>query len=123
MTVSLTVDEFVEKKVVPEYRDIVKDVRALIRTAVPDAQEAISYGIPMYRLNKVLAWINPSTSGVTVGFTYGKAFEDRFGLLRGSAKHSRHVRIRTPAELNRAALRYYLKQAAAYDRRQAEGPA
>jgi hypothetical protein len=114
----MTVDEFVEAKVQPEYRDLVQELRRIIRAAAPQAEEVISYGIPMYKQRRTLAWINPSKSGITVGFTYGQRFEDRYQLLRGAAKHARNMRIRHPAELNQAALRYYLKQARALDKGQ-----
>ncbi|MBK9072009.1 MAG: DUF1801 domain-containing protein [Myxococcales bacterium] len=35
----------------PEVRRILKRIRAAIRTAVPSAEESISYGMPAYKLN------------------------------------------------------------------------
>jgi len=114
----MTVDEFVEAKVRPEHRELVQELGRVIRAAAPKAEEVISYGIPMYKQRGTLAWINPSSSGVTVGFTYGRRFEDRYALLRGAAKHARNLPVRRAAELNKAALRYYLKQAVALDKGQ-----
>jgi len=45
----------------------------------------------------------------------GVVFEDRYGLLRGGAKHSRFVRIKKLEELNKPAVRYYVKQALKHD--------
>ena len=75
----MTVDEFVQKKVQPELRDLVAEVRALMRRHAPQAEELISYGIPMYRLKKPIAWITPSQSGITLGFREGAQFEDKYG--------------------------------------------
>jgi uncharacterized protein YdhG (YjbR/CyaY superfamily) len=111
----VTVDEFVEKRVRPEHREIVAEVRALMRKHAPAAEELISYGIPMYRLNKPIAWITPSRSGITVGFREGARFEDRHGLLKARSRHSKNVSMKTVKDVNRAALRDYIRQAVAID--------
>jgi hypothetical protein len=112
----MTVDEFVETKVQPEHRPIVATVRALMSDTAPKAREAISYGMPTYGQNKPVAWINASKSGITFGFRQGAYFEDKYGLLRGVAKHARNVRMKTLDDVNKPALRYYIKQAVKLDR-------
>jgi uncharacterized protein YdhG (YjbR/CyaY superfamily) len=42
----MTVDEFVATKVLPEYRDIVMALRALMKECAPNAKEQISYLLP-----------------------------------------------------------------------------
>ena len=113
----MTVDEFVKSKVLPEFRPVVAAIRTLMKENAPHAKEAISYGIPMYGLKKPLAWINPSKTGVTFGFREGARFEDRYGLLRGVGKHARHVRMKNLNQVNRPALKYYIKQALKLDKR------
>jgi len=113
----MTVDEFVERKVQPEFRPVVAAVRDLMKEYAPKANEAISYGIPMYGLTKPLAWINPSKTGITFGFREGAYFEDRYGLLRGTGKHAKHVRMKNLREVNKPALKYYIKQALKLDNR------
>jgi uncharacterized protein YdhG (YjbR/CyaY superfamily) len=59
----------------PEVRDLLNRVRRTIRNAAPEAQEAISYRIPAFKLNGVLV--------------YFAAFKKHIGLyqpLRGDAK-------------------------------------
>jgi len=113
----MTVDEFVQRKVRPEFRPVVATIRSLMKQYVPKANEAISYGIPMYGLKKPIAWINPSKTGVTFGFREGAHFEDKYGLLRGVGKHARHVRMKNLDQVNEPALKYYLKQALKLDKR------
>ena len=110
-----TVDEFVETKVLPELRPIVAALRTLMKETAPQAKEVISYGIPMYVTAKPIAWINPSKTGVTLGFREGVRFEDKFHLLRGDGKHAMHVRMNNPADVNAGALKYYIKQAVELD--------
>jgi hypothetical protein len=117
MSPAATVDEFVESKVLPEFRPIVAAIRSLMKECAPNAQEVISYGIPTYGLKRPLAWINPSKTGVTFGFREGVNFEDRYHLLRGTAKHAKHVRMKNLGEVNEAALKYYITQAVNLDKR------
>jgi uncharacterized protein YdhG (YjbR/CyaY superfamily) len=112
----MTVDEFVESKVLPEYRPIVTAIRNLMKENAPRAQEAISYGLPMYAQKKPLAWISPSKTGISLGFREGASFEDAYGLLGGTVRHAKHVKMKTLADVNRPALRYYIKQAVKLDR-------
>ena len=113
----MTVDEFVENKVLPEYQPVVTALRALVKTAAPGAKEVISYGLPMYIQKQTLAWISPNKKGITFGFTYGALFEDKYGLLRQVGKHARHVKMKNLGEVNKPALKYYIKQALKLDKR------
>jgi uncharacterized protein YdeI (YjbR/CyaY-like superfamily) len=112
----LTVDEFVETKVRPEFRPIAAALRKLVRTCAPQAREAICYGILAFRGRRILAVMNPTKNGITFAFTRGAEFEDPHGLLAGVGRVSKHVRLRTVADINPAALRHYLRQALAFDR-------
>lgn len=108
----MSVDEYIKKKVLPEHRKVVALLREFIREAVPDVEESIYYGQPMYkRKNLVFAWITPSKKGIALSFQRGVKFEDKHGLLEGNGKWSRYVRIKNVDDLNKEALRYYIKQA------------
>lgn len=108
----MTVDEFVKTKVRPEHQSIVAELRALMRKEAPRAREVMSYGLPMYvQAKSAFAWLSPNQKGISVGFREGVQLEDRYGLLRGTVKHARHVQISSLDELNKPALRYYIKQA------------
>jgi uncharacterized protein YdhG (YjbR/CyaY superfamily) len=113
----MTVDEFVKRRVRPEFRPVVAAIRRLMKQQASEANEAISYGIPMYGLKKPIAWINPSKTGVTFGFREGGQFDDRYGLLRGVGKHARHVRMKNLDQVNEPALKYYIRQALKLDKR------
>jgi hypothetical protein len=114
---AMTVDDFVKARVLPEYRDIVAELRKIMREAVPEATETISYGIPTYRRKRALAVISPTKRGITLAFSRGAEFEDRYGLLEGVGKVSKNVRMRSLKDVDKAALRYYIRQALALDDR------
>jgi hypothetical protein len=88
-----------------------------MREMAPEAREVIAYGIPMYKGRKYLVVISPSKSGITFSFVYGRQFEDRFDLLRGVGKVSRHVKMKRLDQLNEEALRDYIRQALEIDAR------
>ncbi len=112
----MTVDEFVEQKVQPELRPVAAAIRGLMREFAPDAQEAISYGLPMYRINKWFAWISVSKKDVGLAFARGSQIEDRHGLLRLGGKASMHVKMKSLDAVNRPALKDYIEQAVKLDR-------
>ncbi len=63
----------------------------------------------------MLAVVSPTKKDITFAFSRGAEFEDRFGLLRGVGKVSKHVKIKRLEEANKGALRYYIEQALKLD--------
>jgi hypothetical protein len=113
---AMTVDEFVRTKVPPELQPIAAAVRGLMRDFAPEVTEAIGYGMPVYKQTKIFAWISPGKKDITFGLTHGADMEDKYGLLRGTAKRARHVKMKNLRELNKAALRYYVRQGMKIDK-------
>ena len=110
------VDDFVARRVLPDLRPAVAMIRALMRECAPKAEESISYGIPAYRVRKIIAVISPTKKDITLSFSRGAQFRDEYGLLRGMGKSSKHVKIRDVASANKEALRYYIREALRLDR-------
>jgi uncharacterized protein YdhG (YjbR/CyaY superfamily) len=51
-----TIDEYLAR-LSPEKRAALQDLRGIIASAVPEAEECISYGLPAFRFNeKMLVW-------------------------------------------------------------------
>jgi hypothetical protein len=113
----MTVDEFVKSRVQPEFRPIVAELRRLMKRHAPHAREIMSYGIPAYRGRLILAVISPTKKGITLAFSRGAEFEDKYGLLEGVGKVSKNVRLRDVKEIHKAALHYYIRQAVALDQK------
>lgn len=109
------VDAFVKANVLPQFRDIVDRLRQIMREAAPGASEEIAYRIPMWRRRRIFVFLNPTKKGITFGFSRGRQFEDRYGLLRGVGKASMHLKFKTAAEVKPAVVRYYIKQAIKFD--------
>jgi hypothetical protein len=80
----MTVDEFVLDRVLPEFRPIVVTLRELTRVCAPSVTEVISYGIPAYKGNRILAVISPIKKDVTFSISRGGRFEENIRLAPGS---------------------------------------
>ena len=113
---AMTVNEFIKSNVLPEYRPVVAAVRSLMKEHAPGAKEMMSYGLPMYIQRLTIAWISPSKTGIKLSFMRGAAFEDKYGLLGGTANHARYVKLKKVGEVSKPALRHYIKQALKYDK-------
>ncbi len=111
----ITPEEFIAIKVLPEFRPIVAEIRKLMREVAPGANEVITYGILGFKGNKMLAVISPTKKGITLAFSQGAAFEDKYELLEGVGNVSKNVRMKNLTEFNEEALRYYIQQALTLD--------
>ncbi|GII01946.1 DUF1801 domain-containing protein [Planobispora takensis] len=109
------VDEFVRVKVAPEHRPIVAILRDLMKGHAPAAEEVIMYGSPAWKGSKALAIISVSKTHLTFAFERGAEFTDRYGLLEGVGKKTRHVKLKKVEDVNREALSDYITQAAELD--------
>ncbi len=112
----MTVDEFVKKKVPPEYQGVTRRVRTLMRKLAPGVMEDFSYGMPVWKGRKILAWLMPTKNDVTLGFTQGAHFQDKYGKLGGTAKQGRHIRLKSIKDVDEKVLAYYVKQALKLDK-------
>ncbi len=86
----MTVDEFIKSKVPHEHRGIVRKLRAVMRVAAPDTKLVFTYGLPMWKAKRILAWMSPNQRGITLGFTRGRA-------VRGQVRLAARRRKRVPA--------------------------
>jgi len=112
----MTVDEYVSEKVPPAHRETAARLRALVHECAPQAEELVSYNMPVFKANgKIFAWILPSEKHLTLGFREGAAFEDKFNLLRGSGKHAKNIKIKNAGGVDPDVLRYYFAQAIELD--------
>jgi uncharacterized protein YdhG (YjbR/CyaY superfamily) len=98
-------EEFVQRRVAPEFHDFVRMIRELMRECAPRAREHMSYGVPNWSGRRGLGVISPTKKDIT--FAYG--------LLQGVGKRSKHVKIKRLDEVNYEALRDYIRQALEHD--------
>jgi uncharacterized protein YdhG (YjbR/CyaY superfamily) len=110
-----TIADFLKYRVLPEHQPIIAMLRAMMHEHAPGAREEISYGILMWKRHGGLAVISPTKKDITFAFSRGAKFEDKFELLQGVGKVSKHVKIKGVTTVNKTALKYYIKQALEFD--------
>jgi hypothetical protein len=88
-----------------ELRSIAQKWFAQMRQCGDDVRELIHDGCPVACVGDApFGYVNTFKSHVNVGFFHGAVLEDPAGLLEGSGKRMRHVKLKPGVELNDAAL-------------------
>jgi len=89
-----------------ELRSIAHEWFGQMRQCGDDVRELIHDGCPVACLKDApFGYVNSFKSHVNVGFFYGALLQDPAGLLQGSGKRMRHMKLKPGAEFNGAALR------------------
>ncbi len=99
----------------PEQRALLEALHALVKRAAPDARESIKWGMPYFELKGGFCafYTAPSYVGLNL-MAPPEKFEDPEGRLEGSGKTMRHLKVRSPADLDEASILGWLKVAAAH---------
>lgn len=92
-------------------RTLVFDVLPETVEVVWDQQKIAGLGTGPKKMTEHFSWIQPCKSHVNLGFNYGAELQDPDGLLEGTGKLFRHVKIKSVDDVNRPALRKLLEQA------------
>jgi hypothetical protein len=95
-----------------ELRSIAKLWFEQMRSAGSDIRELIHDGCPVACVEDApFGYVNTFKSHVNVGFFNGAALKDPNGLLQGSGKRMRHVKLQPGGEVNTKALRQLIDAA------------
>jgi len=83
-----------------------------MRACGPDVLELFHDGCPVLCVEDApFGYVNAFTAHAAVGFFHGAALADPAGLLEGSGKHMRHVKLRPGVALNEKALNALIESA------------
>ena len=99
-------------------RELAYQLRTLVAAVMPDVVEVpwprmrmASYGVGPKKQSEHFCYISAEKDNVNLGFYYGAELPDPQGLLRGTGKLLRHVKIRESKAIRSRALRQLLKLA------------
>jgi hypothetical protein len=88
-----------------ELRSIAQKWFAQMRLCGDDVRELMHDGCPVACVEDApFGYVNSFKDHVNVGFFHGAMLEDPVGLLEGSGKRMRHVKLKPGREINAAAL-------------------
>jgi hypothetical protein len=95
-----------------ELRSIAHKWFGRMRRCGDDVRELMHDGCPVACVEDApFGYVNSFKSHVNVGFFHGATLEDRSGLLEGSGKRMRHVKLKPGVDVNAAALRQLIDAA------------
>lgn len=99
----------------PRIASLAGKLRSLVRRVAPDAEEKLHPGWKTvgYGRRKKFCAISPHAAWINLQFHAGAELEDPAGLLSGTGKRMRHVRIDASDALRQASLRELIREAAA----------
>jgi hypothetical protein len=91
--------------------EVVLELDALVRRAAPGAIGSIKWAQPVYESNGPFAYVKAFTKAVNFGFWRGSDLSDPDGRLEGSGDRMRHMKIRSPEDVDRARFDAWVKEA------------
>jgi hypothetical protein len=97
----------------PALKKLANELRRVVRKTVPESREAVNaWGVPTFDLHGPFCILMVGKNHVTFGFTRGTSLSDPAGLLEGTGKNLRHVKLKTAEQLSDANLRRLILEAA-----------
>lgn len=99
------------------FRSLAARIRKIVRGAAPDASEAIKWGMPVYTLRGLLCYVRFQSTYLSLGFyEAGTSLTDPDGILEGTGKGMRHVKVRGPKDVRADLFARWVLEAVDYDR-------
>jgi hypothetical protein len=108
-------------------QEIARRLRELIVDVYPDVvevpwpkQRIVGYGVGPKKMSEHFCYIGAHREHVNLGFYYGAELPDPEGLMEGTGKKLRHIKVRAAEGIDRASLGRYI-QLALDERKEALG--
>jgi hypothetical protein len=92
-------------------RSQLRALRDIVRSAAPDAAEAMKWARPCYTRKTLLCYLHRAKSHVTLGFYQGARMADPAGRLVGSGTQLRHVRFAPDEPIDAALCKALIREA------------
>jgi hypothetical protein len=121
-----TFDELLEAAV-PEMRPVARRLREIVLDVDPNAVEVVrlgdraaTFGLGPKKMSEGYTYIMPHKNWVNLGFYQGADLADPAGIMEGTGKKLRHVKVRSVEDAARPEIRA-LVEAELAERKQALG--
>jgi hypothetical protein len=86
-------------------------LRAIVREAAPDADEAIKWSQPVYSSNGPVCYFKAFTKHLNFGFWRGVQLTDPSGLLQSGGKKMAHVKIASLDDIQPEVFKGFVREA------------
>ncbi|HKZ54155.1 MAG TPA: DUF1801 domain-containing protein [Anaerolineales bacterium] len=97
-------------------REVVTQLRKIVREAAPEAKESIKWAQPVYESHGPFCYIKAFQSAVNIGFWRGADLKDPGRLLQGSGEKMRHVKLTDEDAIQAEVLADFVRQAVRLNR-------
>ncbi len=78
----------------PEHRDLFIQLHELLLSVEPEFDISLKWGNPAYSVRgKTFTYLTDQTNYVHLGFYNGAEFKDPHGLIEGTGKRLRHIKV------------------------------
>ncbi|HEY7735502.1 MAG TPA: DUF1801 domain-containing protein [Candidatus Limnocylindrales bacterium] len=110
MTVDGDVDRLLEPHAEP-IAEVARAVRSVIRSEMPEANESVDFGNRLIafgwsmRIRDLLFAVIPHTAHVNLQLADGAELPDPTGIIEGTGKRIRHVKLRAPEDVEKPQIR------------------
>jgi hypothetical protein len=96
-----------------ELDKVVLGLRVFVKGSVPGVRETMNaWSIPTFEAPDPFCFYMVGKNHVTFGFHFGTSLENPEGLLEGTGKNIRHVKLRSVEDLKRKGLKRLVQAAA-----------
>jgi len=99
--------------------EVARGLRQLMKKTVPGVRESVNpWKIPTFDSNGPMCMFMIGKNHVTFGFLRGTSLPDPAGLLEGTGKNLRHMKLRKPEDLREPALKKLIHEAARLNKKE-----
>ena len=96
----------------PKNQAIIRALRKFVKQVQPELHEAVKWGNGCWvGSDGPVAYVYSDTAYVQFGFFRGSSLNDPKGLLEGKGQYVRHIKLRSPSEIDKRAFATLLRQA------------
>jgi len=110
------IDAYLQTKS-PALKKLANELRRVVRKTAPESREAVNaWGVPIFDFHGPFCILMVGKNHVTFGFTRGTSLSDPAGLLEGTGKNLRHVKLKMAEQLRDVNLHGLIMEAAEMNR-------
>jgi hypothetical protein len=91
-----------------EQKQIMETLRNLIHESVTGVEEEFKWSRPVFKKGKDFAYLKTAKNYVTLGFFHFQNLNDPDGLLEGTGKDMRHIKIKKAADIDQRMLKEWV---------------
>jgi len=88
-----------------EHRKIMEIIRTIARENIEGLREEFKWSRPVFGLEKDFAYLLSTKKGVNLGFYNFEQLDDPSGLLEGTGKTMRHIKIKSASDMDEKLIR------------------